>query len=219
MNRDSVRAALRQPASAAVAGLVFGVILTTVILLMHNATPSDGVFSESWLDDPSRRQAIATSLNLIPFAGIAFLWFMAVIRTLLGSREDRFFETVFMGSGLIFVALLFVCAASLKGVLVLLDTGADPSTDTIAFAWSFGSAAIGTFGLRMAAVFTISVATMGQRIGTVPRWLALIGYAVGLVLLLTPPFTRTFQLLFPAWVVLVSLFILIARRAPMEARH
>jgi hypothetical protein len=40
-------------------------------------------------------------LYLAPFAGIAFLWFIAAIRSQLGEREDRFFATVFLGSGLL----------------------------------------------------------------------------------------------------------------------
>lgn len=33
-------------------------------------------------------------------AGIAFLWFIGVIRDRSGAHEDRFFATVFLGSGL-----------------------------------------------------------------------------------------------------------------------
>jgi len=42
-------------------------------------------------------------VDLAPFAGIAFLWFIAVVRNLIGDREDRFFATVFLDSGLLFV--------------------------------------------------------------------------------------------------------------------
>ena len=50
-------------------------------------------------------------MYLAPFAGIMFLWFVAVVRDQIGEREDRFFATVFFGSGLLFVALLFAAAA------------------------------------------------------------------------------------------------------------
>ena len=52
-----------------------------------------------------------TAVSLIPFAGIAFLWFIGVIRTRLGDREDKLFATVFLGSRLLFVALLFLAGA------------------------------------------------------------------------------------------------------------
>ncbi len=54
---------------------------------------------------------MAVSLNLVPFAGIAFLWFIGVLRDRIGEREDRFFATVFLGSGLLFVAMMFVAVA------------------------------------------------------------------------------------------------------------
>ena len=53
----------------------------------------------------------------MPFSGIAFLWFIAVVRHLIGDREDRFFATVFLGSGLLFVAMLFI-AAGVGGALL-----------------------------------------------------------------------------------------------------
>jgi hypothetical protein len=212
MNKDTVMRAIRQPASAAIAGLIFGGILIAVILLFHSATPALVADSSQWVDDPSRRASVDTALNLIPFAGIAFLWFIAVIRAQLGSREDRFFETVFLGSGLLFVALLFTAAAALKGILALTSAGVSLPDDSLAFAWTFSGALLGSFGARMAAVFTLSVATTGVRTGTIPRWLAFIGYAIGLTLLLTPPLPNLTQFLFPGWVVALSILILVRGR-------
>jgi hypothetical protein len=37
-----------------------------------------------------RLESIRIGLTLVPFAGIAFLWFVGVIRDLLGDLEDRF---------------------------------------------------------------------------------------------------------------------------------
>jgi hypothetical protein len=88
---------LRTPRAAAVAGIIFSV-------------PADPAVPGSWLTDSRRRAAVAIALNLIPFAGIAFLWFIGVLRDRIGEREDRFFATVFLGSGLLFVAMIFVAA-------------------------------------------------------------------------------------------------------------
>jgi hypothetical protein len=60
---------------------------------------------------------VAIALNLVPFAGIAFLWFVGVLRDRIGEREDRFFATVFLGSGLLFVAMIFVSAAIAGGLI------------------------------------------------------------------------------------------------------
>ena len=139
MSRATIVQAIRRPASAAIAGLIFGVILGGVILLLQSASPERVLDTASWADEPSRVEAVNQALNLIPFAGIAFLWFIAVIRAQLGSREDRFFETVFLGSGLLFVALLFTAAAALKSVLTLRDAGFAVSDELLASAWAFAA--------------------------------------------------------------------------------
>ena len=216
MNRTSIFAAVRQPKSAAVAGLVFGTILGGVIVLFHDASPVLVADAGTWADDEARRESVSRALNLIPFAGIAFLWFVAVIRAQLGSREDRFFETVFLGSGLLFVAMLFAAAAVLKGALALTEAGVGLPSETLAFSWALATALLGSFGARMAAVFVISVATMGVRTGTIPRWLAFPGYLTGVMLLLTPPLPSLAQFLLPLWIVALSLFILF-RRTPVVA--
>ena len=48
---------------------------------------------------------------LMPFAGIAFLWFIGVVRDGFGRFEDKFFSSVFIGSGLLFLAMMFVASA------------------------------------------------------------------------------------------------------------
>ena len=54
-----------------------------------------------------RSGLIRLSLHLVPFA-VAFLWFIGVVRDQLGNVEDRLFSTVFLGGGLLFLAMLFV---------------------------------------------------------------------------------------------------------------
>jgi hypothetical protein len=206
--------AIRQPQSAAIAGLVFGGILAAVIILLHEAAPLLIEDSARWVDDQAKRNSVSTALNLIPFAGIAFLWFIAVIRAQLGSREDRFFETVFLGSGLLFIALLFVTAAILKAVLISTDAGLTLPDGVLSFAWTFAAALLRLFGARMAAVFVFSVATTGVRLGTIPRWLAIPGYLTGLLLLATPPLPSLAQLLFPLWIIALSIHILVRGRTP-----
>jgi hypothetical protein len=102
---------LRAPGAAAVAGIVFSVLLTAAFVLLRLSVPADPRVAGIWLTDPGRRATVEIALNLIPFCGIAFLWFIGVIRDRVGQREDRFFATVFLGSGLLFVAMLFAAAA------------------------------------------------------------------------------------------------------------
>ena len=71
----------------------------------------DAKLMRDWLADGSRRKAILVALNLLPFAAIAFLWFIGVVRDRIGEGEDRLFATVFLGSGLLFIAMLFAGGA------------------------------------------------------------------------------------------------------------
>jgi len=207
---DRIAGELRTPRSAAVAGIIFALILGTVIVLFRSAGPAASGGDESWLTDEGRRRTVSLAMNLVPFAGIAFLWFIGVLRARLGAREDKLFATVFLGSGLLFVALLFTGSSVLGAVLTLESQGGPLSSESVALAQAITAALVGTFGARMAAVFTLSATTAALRTGAVPRWIAIVGYVVALVLLLSPPITGWVQLLFPGWVLLVSVFILVA---------
>ncbi|MDS4057244.1 MAG: hypothetical protein RKP73_01555, partial [Candidatus Contendobacter sp.] len=89
---------LRAPRAAAIAGILFAILLITSLWLIHLAVPADPLEAGAWLQ--TRLNTVALALNLVPFSGIAFLWFIGVLRDRLGEREDRFFATVFLGSGL-----------------------------------------------------------------------------------------------------------------------
>ena len=108
---------LRTPRAAAVAGIVFSVLMITALVLLRISAPAHPGAGGQWLTDSGRRAAVAVALNLVPFAGIAFLWFIGVLRDRIGEREDRFFATVFLGSGLLFVAMIFVAAAVAGAVI------------------------------------------------------------------------------------------------------
>jgi hypothetical protein len=211
MDRSALADAIRAPKTAAVAGLVFGLILAAVIGLLQSVAPQSTDELSTWTQDPERRDSVVAALALIPFAGIAFLWFVAVVRSELGRLGDRFFETVFLGSGLLFVAMLFAAAAVLSAALSLVDAGVTLAPGSEANAWALASALLGQFGSRMAAVFALTVSTAGRRAGTLPRAAAAFGYLCGLLLLLSPPLPDWAQFLFPLWVVTLSLLVLLRR--------
>jgi len=145
---------------------------------------------------------------LVPFAGIAFLWFIGVVREQLGEVEDRLFSTVFLGSGLLFLAMLFIGAVTSTSLLTML-AGSDPNADLFAYGRSNTQTLVSVYAMRMAAVFTLSVSTVGLRTSGLPRWVSYLGYLVALTLLLAAGEHKWFQLLFPAWVLLVSVVILV----------
>ena len=151
------------------------------------------------------------ALNLVPFAGIAFLWFIGVVRDHLGEQEDKFFATVFFGSGLLFLGTLFVSAAVMGGLIIVYAAGlADPTeTGTYALGRAVTYVVLNTYAMRMAGVFMISSCTLFIRTGVTSRWMAWLGYALALLLLLTITAFSWISLVFPAWVLLISIDILV----------
>jgi len=218
--RTTVSRSLRTPRAAGIAGVLFAVLLSMALVLLRLAVPSQPGDAHAWLSDTK----VALALQLVPFSGIAFLWLIGVVRDRIGEREDRFLATVSLGSGLLFVALLFVAsgvAAGLLADMAAARSGAPRET------WLLGrriaAALMHTYAMRMAAVFMFSTSTIGIRTGFIPRWLAASGYAIAAILLLGIGVTLWVELLFPLWVLLLSLVILVASfkegRAQLEQPH
>jgi len=197
-----------------VAGILFSLLLITSLVLMRLTVPATPQDAGAWLAGGARTATLA--LHLVPFAGIAFLWFIGVIRDRLGQQEDKFFATVFFGSGLLFLALLFVWAALAGGLLRMY--AAQPNlliaSGVYAFGRTVGYELMNVYTLRMAGVFIITTSTLALRTGIAPRWMAFVGYACALFLLLSIGTYAWAPLVFPLWVLLISLHILVANLAP-----
>jgi hypothetical protein len=205
------RSPLRTPRAAAVAGIVFSVFLITALVLLRLSVPAHPGAPGTWLTDAGRRTAVVIALNLVPFAGIAFLWFIGVIRDRIGGREDRFFATVFLGSGLLFVGMLFVAAAVAGGLFAAAAGSGPPGAGTLAVGRNTTGTLLNVYAMRMAAVFTLTTVTIARRTRIVSRWLEVAGLATALVLLVGVGISAWVELLFPAWILALSIDILTAR--------
>src|SRR4051794_5726795 len=106
---------LATPRAAAAAGVLFAVLFATALILIRTALPEDAEPGSQWVEAGSTHIKVASML--IPFAGIAFLWFIGVVRDGFGRLEDRFFSSVFLGSGLLFLAMTFAYAAIGAGLV------------------------------------------------------------------------------------------------------
>ena len=209
------RTALRAPRAAAVAGIVFSVLLIIVQVLIRISVPGNPGVPGAWLSDSARRTAVTVALYLVPFAGIAFLWFIGVIRDRIGDREDKFFGTVFLGSGLLFVAMLFVAAAVAAGLLASASAARSagaPGADTLALGRNVTGLLLNVYAMRMAAVFCLSTVTIARKTPIVSRWLVTAGLVTALVLLIGTGISAWVELLFPAWILALSVDILVAGR-------
>jgi hypothetical protein len=192
-----------------VAGVLFALLFGATLILIRVKMPEGLGDSTEWLD--SERGGILTATRLMPFAGITFLWFIGVVRDGFGRYEDRFFATVFLGSGLLFLAMMFVSTA-VAAALVATNAGVtDPAAhvEVIAFGKMIVVSAAKTYAIRMAAVFMISLATIWLKTGLMPRWLVAVSYLVALGLLIAGDVSMWLTLAFPVWVLVVSALILL----------
>ncbi len=208
--RRLIRREVRSPRSAALAGIVFSLLMiSSMILLYRSAMASLADIDREWLESWSGAASVV--LVLVPFAGIAFLWFTGVMRDLMGDLEDKFFSTVFLGSGIILVVMMYVWAAAVGAVFGTYALAAEVSIDPDVYLYGlvFMNQIIGNYFLRMAAVYMLSIGSLWTRTKVVPRWLVIVTYVVGLGFLLFAGTLREARYLFPAWALLVSVYILI----------
>jgi hypothetical protein len=200
---------LKTPKAAAIAGIIFSVVLVTSQLLIWSSIPA--IPSHSAMEVVGHSNTVSLGLNMLPFAGVAFLWFIAVVRDRLGVLEDQFFATVFLGSGLLYLAMTFTSGAIAGGLIQTLQKTPEIRTQsgTYALARAQIDAAMNTYGLKMAGVFMFSTSTILVRTGIVRRWIPFLGFALAIALLFGAGTIQWIPLVFPAWVFLISVDILI----------
>lgn len=205
---------LTTPRAAAAAGILFAVLFGTATVLIRLSVPSDPGDPGDWLEANSGRVKVA--LWLVPFGGIAFLWFIGVVRDRLGDREDRFFSSVMFGSGLLYLAMTFI-AAALVGALIASHERAPVQTIESGI-YAFNREAMfqisNSFGVRMAGVFMFSTGTIWLRSGTMPRWVVGLTYLLAAVEVIALGFSLWITILFPVWVLIVSIHFLVSGADP-----
>jgi len=104
-SKPLIRRQVRSPRSAAIAGILFALMRITSLILISSVAETPDSYLD-WLGTWSGTSSVV--VLLVVFSGIAFLWFTGVMRDLIGDREDRFFATIFFGSGILYVGIGFV---------------------------------------------------------------------------------------------------------------
>ena len=210
----------RAPRAAAVAGILFGVLFTTAIVLMRIGVPrpdADGVVGPT---TPEIRQILEiVGLYLLPFAGMAFLWLMAVVRDRIGAHEDRFYGTVFLGSGLLFVAMMFAAAAVGGSTAAASAFMGLPGLD-VEFSGvlrSISYTLLYVYAVKMSGAFMLVTAAIARRTHIYPGWVSWSGIVIALALLVSVTFAEILILLFPAWVIMLSVYSLITHVSVRDA--
>ena len=207
---DLSRSRLTTPRAAAVAGILFSLLYITVIILVRSAVPEKPEELGDWLS--TGWKTVTLALNLLPFAGIAFLWFIGVVRDRLGKHEDRFFATVFFGSGLLFLAMLFSSAAVAGGILTMYGTSPGLLIESGIYTYSrmVTYEFINVYAMKMAGVFMISMSTLSIRTGITPRWMAYLGFLLAVFLIISLGLFYWAPVVFPLYVLMISVYILVA---------
>ncbi len=199
---------LTTPRAAAAAGVLFALLFGATLILVRTTLPEHAQLGTQWVTTGRDRLKIAAIL--MPFAGITFLWFIGVVRDGFGRLEDKFFSTVFIGAGLVFLAVTFVATA--VGVALgsshAFATDSAAHSEMVAFGQMLMLTLTKTYALRMAAVFMISLATIWLKTGLMPRWLVGVTYLVAVGLILSSDISMWLTLAFPVWVLVVSLLLL-----------
>ena len=198
----------RTPRAAAFVGILFGVLFALCIVLLHLAIPPGFADMNAWTDADRSRAAL--SFGLMPLAGLAFLWFVGVVRDRLGAYEDQFFAAVFQGSGLLFLAMTFCTFAIGAGMLTAYRLGGDEimTISTFVVGRSIISQMFNIYALRMAAVFMFSLSTLWLRTAVMPRAVCFFTYAMAIAMFVGPNLSLLMVLVFPAWVFCISGYIL-----------
>lgn len=206
-----------------IAGIVFAVLYTLSYYLLYR-TPLGGASEAdiiAYYTDSQQRTLTLASMFIMPFAGISFLYFMVFLRrmaTSTGFTVSRILANVQLAAGTIFIALLFGATAGLTATAASMQF-ADATADPL-FARQmtyFSTNVLLMFGMRMASMFVFTSSSMGRGAGFIPNWFGYVGYAVGILLLLAGSFSAWFALLFPAWVLVLCIIILVyVGRSPVK---
>jgi hypothetical protein len=211
---------------AAIAGLVFSGLYLASFLAVRSL-PKAGWTNEeilSYFASNDVDYLKVVTLYLVPFAGIAFLWFLAAFRdriVRLAASESTMLSTVQILAGAIYVAMQFSASASIVTVVLSLESGAPSPADVDAVRpfLVLGDTILVVFALRAAAVFMMAGTTRALRAGLFPRWFALVSYALAIILVVTVANVRAVSLVFPSWIGVASVLVLLRRERLLSRRE
>jgi MFS family permease len=215
-DRSQTHANLKTPKAAAIAGLLFSVLVIAIFLLVRLSVPADPRESGAWLI--SHAQLVTWAINLFPFAAISFLWFIGVLRDRIGQKEDRFFATVFLGSGLLFLGMLLILAIFISGIVGAFEAQPVLMADSAVFYFARSSIynIANVYMAKMAGVFMMTTSMVAIYTGVAPRWLAIVGFAFAPLLLFGSYYITWVFMVFPVWVMLISVNLLNENRGRLR---
>lgn len=202
-------------------GMVFAGLFLTAFLLLRDAPGLDVPDSAytSFYSAGSGNVLVTVGLHVVPFAGIAFLWHLSAVRTLIDvlpgppSEIPRWLQVT---SGIVFVCLLFAGTAAVASValLTVFSSAPLPPPSVARTLTGAGYGMVFVFGVRAAGMFMMATTTLLRARGLLPRWFAVMSYLAAGLLLVSTTFHPAVLLVFPAWVASVSAALLVRGYRP-----
>ena len=219
------RSLRRSATLTAAVGAVHAILFVVAFVLLGGVPGPEATDEEivAYYSSPSASVPSLVGLYVMPFAAIAFMWFIVALRmweAFSVRRENLLFSNLQLVSGILYVAMLSVGAAA-QGVLAASAVYASGPIDPVVARQFplYGSTVMIVFAIRMAAIFVFTTSNIGRSAGVLPRWFAYIGFAVGVFMLLSATFNPVLVLVFPTWLVALSAILLVkARSIPRDAR-
>jgi hypothetical protein len=155
-----------------------------------------------------QRRVLLVGLYLMPFAGIAFIWFIVALRMWVeGSihRVNALLSNIQLVTGILYVGLFFAAAASTSVLAASVEFSNGQIDPIVAHQFpEYGKTLLLVFALRMAAMFVFTTSTIARRSDVVPAWFSWSGYVVGVFLLLSASLQDWLALVFPIWLLVLS---------------
>jgi hypothetical protein len=224
--RDAHRSRRREDILTASLGIAYAVLFLISFTLLAGIPGPRASDSElvDFYTRAERRRLIVAGSYMMPFAGVAFVWFMVAIRTWISqsSRTDNvLLSNIQLISGSIFVALWFAASATASTTAVSIEFAAATVEPALARQFPlYGNMLMFGFALRMAAMFVFTTSTIGRSARILPALFTLAGYGVGLVLLLSATFDPLLARVFAVWMLVLSALLLMraARSATVGDR-
>lgn len=211
--------------TSAFAGIVFAVLGTAGLLLVRRAPGlgvPDSAYTAFYADDSSG-VLVTVGLHIVPFAGIAFLWYLVATRTLVLAAPGTHPELprwLMLASGVVFVSMMFVGSAAVGAVALLRVFSADPlpSVDVARALAAAGYGMVFVYGVRAAGMFMFATTALLRHAGILPRWQVWVSYLAATGLLVSTTFHPGILLVFPAWVLLACVTLLVRTHRSGSAR-
>ncbi|MGH3795138.1 MAG: hypothetical protein ACRDSP_09635 [Pseudonocardiaceae bacterium] len=206
---------------------MFSLLFMFAFILVRNI-PRLGVSDSAYIqfyNNGEGNRLVVLGLYVVPFAGIAFLWYMSATRIMLHelhSSSSEITHWLQLASGVVFICMMFAASASVGATALIgaFSTAPLPSVDVSRALSSAGYGLMFVYGVRAAGMFMIATTRLAGTTGMVPRSLLIPSYALSILLLLSTTFHPSILLVFPGWVALTSIFVLLhAGRPGLRLTH